>query len=137
MQELVRLCVYLYSLEKANLYLSLNVILKNLRMIRFQQDFQRLRLFAFLLLLNYFHFYGQSEFFSTAYRFTDFVPEGFKEGSIVTVCNFYSTSKKDDLEAFRHKKTKIIIETYDHASSGCSLAFFNYLPASKYSAYKQ
>jgi hypothetical protein len=105
----VRLCVYLYSLEKGNLYSSLNVILKNLRLIRFQNDFGRLKLFAFLLLLNYFYFYNQSDFVSTVYRFTDYIPKGLNPDTIITVCNFYSTSKKSDLEGFKHKKTKVVI----------------------------
>lgn len=131
------MCVYLYSLEKGNLYESLNIILKNLRMIRFQQDFVRLRLFAFLLLLNYFFFYGQSEFVSCVCRFTDFVPEQLEEGAVITVCNFYSASKRDDLEDFKHKRTKVVIETFDHSVGGQSLAFFNYIEASRHSAYKQ
>ena len=137
LQELVHLCIYLYSLEKGNLYQSLNIILKNLRMIRFQQDFQRLKLFSFLLLLNYFYYYGQPEFVPTVYRYTDFVPEKLEEGATITVCNFYSTSRKEQLEGFQHKKTKIVVETFDHSSGGHSLGFFNYLEASKYSAYRQ
>lgn len=60
MHELVRVCIYLYSLEKANIYTSLNIILKNLRLIRFQSEFAKLKLFAFLFMLNYFFFYSQS-----------------------------------------------------------------------------
>lgn len=139
MQELVRVCVYFYSLEKSNIYTSLNVILKNLRLIRFQTEFAKLKLFAFLFLLNYFFFYSQSEYISTVYRYTDYVPVEFVESSTITVCNFYSTSKKSDLPIFKNKKTKITIETFDHSNSSArkSMAFFNYLSASKFSAFKQ
>ena len=94
MGERVLTCVYIYSLEKANLYTSLNVILKNLRLLRFQNDFKKLKLFAFLLMLNFFYSYSQAGYISTVYRYTDYEPVGMVEGAVITVCNFYSTSKK-------------------------------------------
>ena len=83
-------------------------------MTKFQLEFERLRLFAFLLMLNCFFFYSEIEYVSEVYRYTDFDPPLEMQNHTITVCNFYSTSKKDSLELFRAKKTRIVIETFDH-----------------------
>lgn len=106
-------------------------------MIRFQNEFKRLKIFAFLMLLNYFYFYGECQYHPTVYRFTDYIPgQELQPDSTFTICNFYSTSTEEKLETFKEKPTKIVIECFDHEAARHTLAFFGYTDLKNVSAYK-
>ena len=95
------------------MYHNLNFLLRNIRSVIFREQLEKLKLFAFLLLLNYLYAYSYDTVFNEAptilYRYTDANVEPELMGQIVTVPSFYSVTTNENIEEFKKKQTKLII----------------------------